>query len=290
MPKQLSGNICRKIAGNGLLSQYVFYFTAFTIPKEGNFAGLIVFILMKHLLLVTALFSLFFALPTAAKTTADDSVKVKKIKVKLPVRRSFIGSGMDGALFSRTDLKNGNSPVRFTYILNWGFTFNLNITRHLGVYTGIDVKNIGFIEQAGGITTKRRSYNIGAPVGIKIGNLALKKPYVFFGGGIDVPVNYREKSFAIRNQKTKFSEWFSERTPQTMPYMFLGLAVNRGATLKLQYYPGNFLNPNFQQNGQKPYANYDVQIQMLSLGIAVPIKRYHPGMRLIGDKDEKIQK
>lgn len=239
---------------------------------------------MKHLLSAAVLFSSLIALPAAAQTPANDSVKTKKVKVKLPVRRSYIGSGMDAAIFSMADVKNGNSVVRFSYILNWGFTFNLNITRYLGIYTGIDVKNLGFIEKDNGVTTKRRTYNIGAPVGIKIGNMALKKPYFFAGAGVDVPINYKEKSFTVRNQKTKFNEWFSERTPQTMPYIFAGVALHRGGTIKLQYYPGNFMNPEFTTNGTHPYAGYDVQIKMLSLGVAVPIKRYRPGMRLVGGK------
>jgi hypothetical protein len=224
-----------------------------------------------------------------AKSPEPDSLKVRK--PLQPVRRFYVGSGMDGLLFSTANIKNGtsetNGKLRFSYILNWGFTFNLNLSRHLGIYTGIDIKNIGFIEEIGGITVKRRTYNVGAPLGIKIGNMASKKPYFFMGGGVDVPVNYREKVFSVRNQKAKFNEWFSERTPQIMPYVFAGLALNRGVTLKVQYYPNNFLNPDFKKNGVMPYAGYDVHLEMLSLGMAVPIKRYHEGMRMIGDKKGK---
>lgn len=238
------------------------------------------------------LFIAFISCHVSFKAIADpkrDSTKTKK--VLLPVRRSYIGSGMDGAILSFADAQKGgasiSSPPRFTWFFNWGATFNLNITRHLGVYTGVDVKNMGFIENVNGITTKRRTYNVGVPVGIKIGNMALKQPYAFLGGGIDIPVNYKEKAFSVRNQKTKFNEYFSERTPQIMPYAFVGVAVNRGVTLKLQYYPENFLNTEFAKAGVKPYANYDVHILMLSLGMSVPAKRYHPGMRLIGDKKEQ---
>jgi hypothetical protein len=44
-----------------------------------------------------------------------------------------------------------------------------------------------------------------------------------------------------------------------MPYAFAGIAINKGFTFKAQYYPNNFLNPDFTTNGIKPYAGYDVQ-------------------------------
>jgi len=245
----------------------------------------------KQLLIATSL--LFSALSAVAEPATADSARHHK--VLQPVRRFYVGSGFDGLNFSSASIKNTtanntvNGTLRFTYIINWGFTFNLNLSRHIGLYTGIDVKNIGFIEEVNGIVTKRRTYNIGAPLGFKIGNMVAKKGYFFAGGGVDVPVNYREKSFSVRNQKTKFNEWFSDRTPAVMPYVFAGIALNRGMTLKAQYYPDNFLNPQFTKNGTQPYANYDVHLEMLSIGLAVPLKRTRTGanMHMIGNRKAK---
>jgi hypothetical protein len=166
--------------------------------------------------------------------------------------------------------------------LNAGFTFNWNLGRHFGIYTGIDVKNIGFIEKnAGGEIVKQRTYNLGVPLGIKIGNMVDKKFYVFLGGGADAPLNYREKTFVIRSQKTKFSEWFSQRTPSVMPYVFAGFAVSPGISFKIQYYPTNFLNPNFTDNGVQPYTGYNVNLILLSIGYAVPLKKQKDSVELL---------
>jgi Outer membrane protein beta-barrel domain len=170
---------------------------------------------------------------------------------------------------------NPKDVLRFTYGFNIGVSFNFNFSRHLGAYTGVDIKNIGFIEHNDGVTIKRRTYNIGAPVGIKIGNMAMRRTYVFFGGGVDAPFNYKEKHFQIRDQKTKFNEWFSDRTPAIMPYVFLGMAFKHGLTVKAQYYPNNYLNPDFTVNGVKPYAGYDVHLFMLSLGISMYYTKHH---------------
>ena len=214
---------------------------------------------------------------------AADTGTVKKI---LPhIRKFYIGSSTDAGIFSSASIQNqrtiynpggGSSTVttnstgvlRFSYIINLGITFNFNFGRHFGLYTGVDVKNIGFIEHpANGEIIKRRTYNVGAPLGIKIGNMADKGSYLFLGGGIDVPINYREKMFEVRNQKTKYNEWFSKATPATMPYMFAGFAFRNSVSLKAQYYPNNYLNPDYtQKSGYPSNAGYTVHLMMLSLG------------------------
>ena len=122
-----------------------------------------------------------------------------------------------------------------------------------------------------------RSYNVGIPLGIKIGNMDDKKAFGFIGGGIDKPINYKQKQYLVRNQKTvNFNEWFSGRTPQLMPYVFIGAAINQGAVFKLQYYPGNFLNPDFKTSkGLEPNYGYDVHVLVLSIGYWIPITRRH---------------
>jgi len=239
---------------------------------------------MKNKNLLFTLFASFFIVFTAsAQMPETDSGKIKKILP--PVQKFYVATALDGPIFSSATIqensgstvKNKTGTIRFSDVINYGFTFNFNIGRHLGIYTGIDVKNIGFIEKdASANTVKRRTYNLGVPVGIKIGNMVTAKPYLLLGGGVDAPFNYREKTFVIRDQKTKFSEWFSSRTPATMPYVFAGASVYRGVTVKAQYYPGNFLNPEFTaSNGTKPYAGYEVHLILLSLGFPVQISKHH---------------
>jgi len=246
---------------------------------------------MKYKFTLASFIFLTFFISVTDTAEAQLPVTDTAKKILPPVRKFYVGTALDGGIFSTALIKQTvtsltNPPVqsttntigiiRFTYFFNFGVTFNLNFSRHIGIFSGIDVKNIGYIDKDNGQeTVKRRSYNIGAPLGIKIGNMVTKKPYVFLGGGIDLPFNYKEKTFVVRDEKTKFNEWFSQRTAATMPYVFAGFAINHGITFKVQYYPGNFLNPNYTNNGAQPYAGTTVNLILFSLGYAIPLSKKH---------------
>lgn len=225
-----------------------------------------------------------------------------------PVQKLYWGNGMDAAIFSSAIMqKTGTSEkwttLRFTYMVNFGFNLNYDFGKTVGIFTGIGIKNIGFIEKLKNLPTghdstiKRRVYTIGLPLGLKIGNLQ-KRNYVFLGGGADVPFNYREKGFVDRGDKKKFSEWFSDRTPLLMPYMFIGGCINPGVTFKVQYYPSNFLNEDFRDkdlptlpNGayQKPYAAYDkLNLVMFTIGFDIHYKKKHKETYDDGEEDADI--
>jgi len=65
-----------------------------------------------------------------------------------------------------------------------------------------------------------------------------------------------------------------------MPYVFVGGSFAPGISLKLQYYPGNFMNTDYQENMVvggvptmvKPYAGYNVNLVLLSLGMDIHYK------------------
>lgn len=243
----------------------------------------------KNLLPSCFLICCFITSAAYAKGPASDTANTKKLP---PIRKFYVGAGTDAGIFSTASIQktgqvlnpgggytntttNSTGIIRFSYIINFGFTFNFNLGRHFGVYTGIDVKNIGFIEHNNSSeTVKRRTYNIGAPIGIKIGNMADKGSYLFLGAGADVPINYKEKEFVVRNQKTKFNEWFSNATPSIMPYAFAGFSLKNSISFKLQYYPNNFLNPNYTRSGAQPYYGYDVHIMMLSIGFPMHLGKH----------------
>jgi hypothetical protein len=199
--------------------------------------------------------------------------------------RFYIGNGYDFAMLSTAFVEKPGSPVqltmpRFTALVNIGFNFHYDINRRLGFYTGLGITNIGFIEKIADSTIKRRVYALGIPFAIKLGDLRTRN-FVFLGGGIDIPFNYREKGFASRRgDKEKFSEWFSRRTPAVMPFVFLGKSWDPGITLKLQYYPLSFMNEDFREtpdgstNELKPYAGYNVNLLVLSLGIDIHYGQY----------------
>lgn len=205
-------------------------------------------------------------------------------KTPLPVRHWYMGNSFDGAIFSSAIFERPGADrhllptVRFS-LINIGYHFNYDFDDHFGFFTGLGIKNIGFIEKVADSTIKRRVYTIGIPVGFKLGNLQ-KRHYGFIGGGVDIPFNYREKGFVHRNDKDKFNEWFSDRTAQFMPYLFVGLGYGGGSTIKLQYYPGNFFNQEYQEehNGVYSYPNrgYSANIICLTLGLDLHYKMHEP--------------
>jgi hypothetical protein len=205
---------------------------------------------------------------------------VSNFKVQLPIQKRFyIGNGLDFAMLSTSiTSRPGKSTYltipRFTAIVNFGFSFHYDLNEHFGFLSGIGLRNMGFIDKYGDSTVKRRVYSLGIPLGVKLGDLR-NRNFVIAGGGLDIPFNYREKGFVRRGDKTKFNEWFSERTPHVMPFIFAGYSFNPGFILKLQYYPGNFLNQDFTDNmGGKPYTDYDVHLLLLSVGIDIHYSQF----------------
>lgn len=164
------------------------------------------------------------------------------------------------------------ATLRVSNVMNIGITLNHDFGKAMGIYTGIGIRNIGFIEKVAvaDSTIKRRVYCAEVPVGIKIGSL-YRRRYLVLGGGGDFAFNYKEKGFVKRGSKEKFNEWLSERTPLFMPFVFVGFSFNPGLVLKLQYYPQNFLNTGYTdtKSGTKPYAGYNVNLLMLNLGVDI---------------------
>jgi hypothetical protein len=235
----------------------------------------------KHIFLSTLLATSLLS----SSVFAQAPVKYSRYLMKAPsIRKFYVGSGLDALIFSTATIHhdantpgvNGTSPqsintlgtMRFTGFLNIGVTANFNVSPHFGIYTGLDLKNVGYIEQNNGYTLKRRTYNVGVPLGFKFGNMARNKGYLFLGGGLDAPINYYEKYFHDRTNKTyTLNEWFSDRTPSLMPYVFLGAAFNHGVTAKIQYYPNNFLSENYtDNNGNTPNAGTVVNLILFSIG------------------------
>ncbi|MCD6063796.1 MAG: hypothetical protein K0R82_1707 [Flavipsychrobacter sp.] len=218
----------------------------------------------------------------------------------------YASNALDMGIFSTSTLdKPGNddalTPLRFTWFINFGININHDFSNNFGVFSGLGIKNIGFIERHRLLdsTVKRRVYTLGAPLGIKIGNLK-KRNFVLLGVGADLAYHYKEKGFTHRLHKDKTREWFSDRTPLIMPHVFLGASFDPGITIKAQYYFNNFLNTDFTDQipggtidgvvyppiDFKPYAGYDVNLLMFSVGFDLHYKK----VRLVEpkDKDKRI--
>ena len=211
-----------------------------------------------------------FSQAIAREYKSDDTLRATFLTHNYYTAGAFDAAIFSSATMQRPGYMDRMGTLRFTLFVNLGATFHYDINNSLGFFTGLDVKNVGFIEKRNGDSTvKRRTYNLGVPLGVKFGNMNRRR-YVFAGVGLDMPFNYKEKGFVSRSNKQKIDEWFSTRTPTFMPYAFVGVSVKRRLTVKLQYYMGNFLNPDYQttQNGVTvaPYAGYDVHLILLSFG------------------------
>ena len=228
------------------------------------------------------------AADTASMTTDDETSSSDHRSMTLdmgiddgkvhPARKFYTSSGFDAALFQTAFLRRPGrhdefTYLRFSYFVNLGVDFNYDFDNNFGIFTGLGIKNMGFTQKESDSTIKRRVYAIGAPLGLKIGNLSARH-YMILGGGIDVPFNYREKAWRERKHKTKMSEWFSDRNEDYMPYLFVGACIKRGTIVKLQYYPGNFLNQDYEQTNtdgskSKPFYGWDSRMLYLSVGFDI---------------------
>lgn len=232
---------------------------------------------------------LFLTATPAFSQTETDTTETEEI---LPApeepaatsgRRWYLGTAFDlgifsSAAFERPGFNRELSYLRFTLGTNWGIHFHYDFDEHFGLYTGLGIKNIGFTEKHGDSTIKRRVYTIGVPLGFKIGNLGGRK-FAILGGGLDFPFNYREKGWVSRKDKTKFSEWFGDRTPSVMPYLFAGMSFKPAIILKVQFYPSNFFNTSFEEDADasgykaKPYKGYDARLLLLTLGVDIHYRK-----------------
>jgi hypothetical protein len=191
-----------------------------------------------------------------------------------------VASAFDGFIlsFSKVDIAGASisTKPRFTCFLHLGFTVHVEFSKNVGIYSGLGIKNIGFITEntvAGvPVMKKRRSYNLCLPLGLKIG--AFHKSIALFGGGtIELPFHYKEKYFENGDKKSKFTEWFSNRTPLYMYSAFGGIEFPLGFYVKFQYYFSNFLNKNYSGDGIT-YANFDARVFYISFGFNFYNKKY----------------
>lgn len=213
------------------------------------------------ILLITTFYCLLFFSKTSAQGMKQ--TESPKIYPKIMIDNVLLQS----SLFEKNNTTK-LSTLRLSYILNVGYHLHKDLNPHLGIYTGLHVKNLGFIEKIQDSTIKRRVYALGIPLIIKLGNM--KNGYLSAGGGLDIPFHFKEKGFRKRNSKTKTNEWISRRTQALMPYVMLGYKFKTGTQFKLSFYPQNFLNTQFMENvNQSPYADYYVRLLLFSWSVNI---------------------
>jgi hypothetical protein len=147
------------------------------------------------------------------------------------------------------------NKMRFSLFLHLGQNLHYDFTNNIGMYSGYALRNIGFIIQEGDVKTKHRTYSIGVPLALKIGSFS-DHFYVYGGGSYEMFFHYKRKRFEDGN-KSKYSEWFSDRTDLFAPSLFAGVQFPKGINLKFKYYPNNFLNNDYSGPDQVDYSSYN---------------------------------
>lgn len=212
----------------------------------------------------------------AQNDTIESSVEVKKkvsyhfhIYAPPKPRQGYITAGGNGPLLSFAKVTNNGEHVRniprFTMFFNVGTNYNYDFSNNFGIFTGLNIKNIGLITKPNdSVKLKQRVYTLGVPLGIKVGNL--RDGFFFFAGGeYDLAFNYKEKYFLDGDKKSKFNEWFSDRTDILMPSVFAGFRFPPGFGVKVQYYLNDFFNKNYTEtvNGVKTTPYKDIKANMM---------------------------
>lgn len=190
---------------------------------------------------------------------------------------SFHNSG-EWILSGSTLSVNGEpdaATIRFSPWYNAQYTMNYQAIKNAGVFLGIDVRNVGFIYQtkletdAGELDIKKkfRTYNLGIPLGIKIGKADGLNFYA--GYEIEFPFHYKEKTFTNGIKNFKRKEWFSDRVPTYLTSVYGGVESKQGFNLKFKLYLDKFFNPDCKEdvNGMPGYRydSFDVQVFYISI-------------------------
>lgn len=160
------------------------------------------------------------------------------------------------------------SIPRFTMFFHGQSLAHFDQGKNFGFFTGLSLRNVGFIYDQDASTRKKyRTYNVGLPIAIKIGDM--DNYYVYGGYEFEVPVNYKEKTFINENKEDKFNVWFSSRTPGYYHTLFAGVRFPHGISLKFKYYLTPFFNKNYTQivNGvsTQPFQNLEVNTFHIAL-------------------------
>jgi hypothetical protein len=179
-------------------------------------------------------------------------------------------------IFSFADIdNNGNTEgnnMRWAPVINPQWMLNYDLSNSFGLFTGIAIRNVGFIYEnpmdiLNNTKYKFRTYNLGIPVGFKVGQT---EKFLFFAGyEIEFPFEYKEKEFLNEDKEDKDVIWFSERVEQVQHSVLAGIQFKYGATLKFKYYLTNFHNRDYVSLTDgvqtKPY-DFKANVFYFSLG------------------------
>jgi hypothetical protein len=188
----------------------------------------------------------------------DGSSGLEFIFGSAEVKGTAAGTNL-GALdpkYQTTITEGMNQPVRFTMFLHIQQFIHYNMSKNVGLFTGVTLRNVGFIVADGDFTSKYRTYTAGIPLAIKLGDMD-KHFNFYFGAEAGFAFNYKEKHFRGSTRESMTTEWFSGRTNWFQPQLFAGVQLPYGGNLKVAYYPQNFFNTSYREPGTSDYKPYE---------------------------------
>jgi hypothetical protein len=208
-----------------------------------------------------AIFCISFAIPGFSQSKENKS-------------KAYVTTGGE-LIFSFANVEqSGNSEgstVRFSPVVNLQVMVNKDLSKNFGLFTGLALRNVGYItndyrDPSDSLIydKKFRSYNLGIPVGFKIGNLG--KTFFYGGYEIELAVAYKEKTYDNGDKIDKITGWFSDRQEIFQHGFLAGIEFPHGVNLKFKYYLSEFHNRDYTNNaGVKPYAALKTNIFYVSL-------------------------
>ena len=192
--------------------------------------------------------------------------------------RTYVTSGLE-IIFSEAKMSDASNPdanstLRFAPIINPQSMINVDLSKSIGIFSGLAIRNVGYIYDkyqtvptdgtTDPIKKKFRTYNVGIPIGVKLGDL--EGFFIYGGYEIEFPFVYKEKTFNTAGEKTNTDVfWFSNRTQNVQQSWLVGVQLPYGLNVKFKYYFTEFHNENFLANGVKPYAGLKSNIWYISL-------------------------
>ena len=178
-----------------------------------------------------------------------------------------------GSINTITDPDN---KIRFSAFFHTSQELHYNFSNAFGFYTGIALRNVGFINTmkvgTEKLTIKQRSYSLGIPVALKLGNMQT----YFITAGIEPEIMfaYKRKLF-FDGDKSKKSQWFSNDVNVFNPSLFAQINFKGGMYFRVKYYLNDFLTNNTESFSlpEKPVSvSYKVdssKLYYISIGTSI---------------------
>jgi len=179
-----------------------------------------------------------------------------------------------------TPLKSPENVVRFSAFFHFQQQMHFNFNKNLGIYTGLGIRNVGFINTFSGlekkIRVKQRSYSLGVPLAIKAGDL---NGYYFAAGAeAELMFAYKRKVF-YDGDKSKKTQWFSDDINLFNPSVFAEVHFKKGSYVRAKYYLMDFLKnktESFVLHDDGRMVSYKVESSKLfyiSIGTSIKAKK-----------------